>query len=73
MNFVEVIIMCENVVRRGMDIVEVVRCKDCKWYQEGEYLAPNRFCFRLKGKDGKRVGYNFSDEDFCSRGERKRG
>ena len=54
----------------NVDFVPVVRCKDCKWYQESELLAPNKFCFRLKGKDGKRVGYNFSDDDFCSRGER---
>lgn len=49
----------------------VVRCKDCKWYKEGEHLAPNRFCFRLKDANGKHIGYNFSDNDYCSHGERK--
>lgn len=49
----------------------VVHCKDCKWYKEGEHLAPNRFCFRLKDANGKHIGYNFSDNDYCSHGERK--
>lgn len=53
------------------DKVEVVRCKDCKWYKEGELLAPNKFCFRLKHPtEDRNVGYNFGDEDFCSYGER---
>jgi len=51
----------------------VVRCKDCKWYKEGEHLAPNKFCFRLKDANGKHIGYNFSDIDYCSHGERKDG
>lgn len=55
------------------DVRPVVYCKDCKWYRESELLAPNRFCFRLKGKDGKPVGYNFSDMDFCSYGKRREG
>lgn len=51
--------------------VEVVRCKDCKWYKESKLLAPNKFCFRLKDRNGDRVGYNFAPDDFCSYGERK--
>lgn len=58
-------------VQKENDVVEVVRCKDCKYYKESPLLAPNRFCFRLRGKDGEPVGYNFSGDDFCSRGERK--
>ena len=54
-----------------VDAVEVVRCKDCKWYKEGKYLAPNKFCYRLKDRSGEHIGYNFSDDDFCSYGERK--
>ena len=53
------------------DAVSVVRCKDCKYYQEGERLHPNKFCFRLLDREGNRVGYNFSDDDFCSRGVKK--
>jgi hypothetical protein len=55
-----------------IDAVPVVRCKDCKWYKEGELLAPNKFCFRLKHPtEDRKVGYNFCDDDFCSYGERK--
>lgn len=53
------------------DVVEVVRCKDCKWYKESKLLATNKFCFRLKDRNGDRVGYNFAPDDFCSYGERK--
>ena len=53
------------------DVRPVVYCKDCKWYRESELLAPNRFCFRLKDKNGMPIGYNFADMDFCSRGERR--
>lgn len=56
----------------AVDAVEVVRCKDCKWYKEGELLAPNKFCFRLMHPtDNRHIGYNFSGDDFCSYGERK--
>lgn len=50
--------------------VPVVRCKDCKYYREGEKLSPQKFCFRLRGRDGKAIGYNFAEDDFCSYGER---
>ncbi|MBO5955752.1 MAG: hypothetical protein J6Q10_03010 [Clostridia bacterium] len=54
------------------DFVEVVRCKDCKWYQESRILPPNKFCFRLKHPvEDRQIGYNFSPDDFCSYGERK--
>ena len=56
------------------DWIPVVRCKDCKWYKEGELLAPNKFCFRLKHPtENRNVGYNFCDDDFCSYGERREG
>lgn len=55
-----------------VDAAPVIRCKDCKWYQEGKLLTENRFCFRLKHpKEDRRVGYNFGPEDFCSYGERE--
>lgn len=53
------------------DLAEVVHCKDCKWYKVGKFLAPNKFCFRLKNGNGDRVGYNFAPDDFCSYGERR--
>lgn len=57
----------------AVDAVEVVRCKDCKWYKESNHseLYPVRFCYRLKNDDGVPVGYNWADNDFCSYGERR--
>lgn len=55
----------------AVDMVAVVRCRDCKWYKEGKYSAPTRFCFRLKDEKGEEIGYNFASDDFCSYGERK--
>lgn len=52
------------------DVVEVVRCKDCKWYMESKYTPPIRFCYRLKDSNGNPVGYNFAESDFCSYAER---
>lgn len=56
-----------------VDAVEVVRCKDCRWYKESKLLAPNKFCFRLKDRNGNHVGYNFAPDEFCSFGERMDG
>lgn len=42
------------------DVVEVVRCKDCKHYQK-DMLFGNAYC------DGRQV----KPDDFCSYGERK--
>lgn len=54
------------------DIVEVVRCKDCRWYQEGEIFAPNKFCFRLEHPtEDRKIGYNYAPDDFCSYGKRR--
>ena len=56
------------------DVAPVVRCKDCKYYKESRVLPPNKFCFRLSHptEPGK-IGYNLSENDFCSRGVRKDG
>lgn len=53
-----------------IDAVPVVRCKDCKYYREGKLLSPQKFCFRLRGKGGEAIGYNFAEDDFCSYAER---
>lgn len=53
-----------------IEAVLVVRCKECKYYRAGEKLSPQKFCFRLRGKGGEAIGYNFADDDFCSYGER---
>lgn len=58
----------------AIDAEPVVRCKDCIHYREGKTIPGVKFCYRLKGKDGKTpVGYNFSPDDFCSRGMKKDG
>ena len=54
-----------------IDAVPVVRCKDCKHYQNGRVFTDIKFCFRLKDRKGKAIGYTRSDNDFCSYGERK--
>lgn len=54
-----------------VDSVEVVRCKDCKWYMPGEIFTDIMFCYRLKKENGKSAKYNFREDDFCSYGERR--
>lgn len=47
------------------DVVEVVRCKDCKWYVEDREFPP--FC------DNPICGMQHpNDETFCSYGERRK-
>ena len=49
------------------DVVEVVRCKDCKHYQ----FADNR-AFGMPVKMCEWLGFeDVDDDDFCSRAERK--
>ena len=48
------------------DVVEVVRCKDCK------YVDTDATCFPVCGREG--IGlkpYHVYDDDYCSYGERK--
>lgn len=49
----------------------IVRCRDCKFYQYGEILTDIKFCCRMKNDNGRTVRYNWSDDDYCSRGVRK--
>lgn len=58
--------------KNNANVVEVVRCRDCKWYEEGKLLSPNKFCFRLKHPtEDRKIGYNYAPDDYCSYGERK--
>lgn len=51
------------------DVVEVVRCKDCKWYQNLEIVDKVQTrCFNLAG-----LSRVCNPNDFCSYGERKDG
>lgn len=47
------------------DVVEVVRCKDCKWWWDNTGITkrPKGFCYEH--------GMCTNGDDFCSRGERK--
>ena len=47
----------------AVDAVEVVRCKDCKWYLPGTAFPDEMFCMRAVAK--------FAPDDFCSHGERR--
>ena len=60
---------------KEVDVVPVVRCKDCKHYLESEHPERKgiKFCYRLKDRNGEHIGYNYSDDDFCSYGERREG
>lgn len=68
--------LSEAITALTADVVEVVRCKDCK-HQEKYFYADKRL------KDGGRYTYGCDladgyshvclDDDFCSRGERKDG
>lgn len=57
--------------QKAEDIVSVIRCKDCKYYQFGRHFNDFRFCYRLLDNKGNHVGYNFLPNDFCSRAERR--
>lgn len=60
----------EKAVISPGEVRGVIHCKDCKWYQPGEHFPDTKFCYRLCGNDGKRIGYNYAPEDFCSHGEK---
>lgn len=54
-----------GVIVKNDDVVEVVRCKDCKHYKEQK----RRNGFTIYDCDF--ISGLFFDDDFCSRGERK--
>lgn len=57
-------------VYRSADVVEVVRCKDCKhWRHETEERIEHYECNIFCGAYGR--GYPTGADDFCSYGERK--
>ena len=65
-NFVRTVISVEETI----DAVEVVRCKDCKYYRNGKHFTGINFCQRLPYY-AEKGGLNTADDDFCSYGERK--
>lgn len=49
------------------DAVEIIRCKDCKWYEPFYMLNGNEFrCCCRETKESLR-----NSDDYCSYGERK--
>ena len=51
------------------DVVEVVRCKDCKYFSSFEYSEQQGLCINHSGLNG--IDACVSEDDFCSYGERK--
>lgn len=61
-----------EVIKEAADVVEIVRCKDCKYYTPKHKtrfpeLTFNSYCDIFAGED--MVG-ELKPNDFCSRGER---
>lgn len=52
------------------DVVEIVRCKDCKHYKQSKVNPNRKMCWR-KDVDGWLVCYDFLPTDYCSYGERR--
>lgn len=53
-----------------VEAVEIVRCRDCKYYYDH---GANRDCCCHRSKCGKQVFYiKFKADDFCSYGEKGR-
>ena len=57
----------KSVPSSQVDIVPVVRCKDCKWYGR----ADKRRFYRGMDCLQKRIDTIIPDKDFCSRAERR--
>lgn len=49
---------------------KIVHCRECIYYKMGKFLGPDKFCYRCMDKDGNPIGYNVSEDDFCSKGVR---
>ena len=45
---------------------KIIRCKDCKYYKQSEWLLPHMCCHYLIGSTVIR-----KSDDFCSRAERR--
>lgn len=52
--------------RRLENAVEVVRCKECKYWEESQYYPKFMVCTYVKG-----ATFTRQHDDFCSRGERE--
>lgn len=54
------------------DVVEVVRCKECKFYVEHSLFgATQGWCERLCDEFDRSMARGTENDDFCSHGEKK--
>ena len=56
---------------KAADVVEVVRCRECKHYREfhtKKHRQIMRLCYRMGKHD---MEYSVKPDDFCSYGQRK--
>lgn len=54
-----------EIKRQTADLVEVVRCRDCRWWHDW-----NGECY---AKEAQGFGHLWEADDYCSYGERKDG
>ena len=63
------LMLCEKLIERKcptIEAVSVVRCKDCKYWQESQYYPQVMACTYVIG-----ATFTRQHDDYCSRGERK--
>ena len=53
-----------------VDMVDVVRCKDCKWYEADIMGNPWGVCFH-RDRIIENVGFQMDENSYCSMGERR--
>ena len=56
-----------------IDAVPVVRCKDCKWWKKGDFMAGYTIEKMECGGYCPNARFSRYESDFCSYGERKDG
>lgn len=53
-----------QIVTKGVPVIELVRCKECKYYDNEDYGEPTRYCTWHESV--------VNADDYCSYGERSR-
>lgn len=63
--------IADEVVKRLNDKDEIVRCKDCKYWNKHHFV--DIYVCSIHNKEGRYpyLLFEMSADDFCSRGERK--
>lgn len=63
--------MGDHIKLKGGEYVrDLVRCKDCRWYERDIYDREAGVCFNPH-KCTKTLGFEVLNEDYCSYGETK--